>query len=157
MQSETIRFRKTLDVLLVLILVFMVSSLWALFVRGPVLLHEDLDRKVETAIQNEIPGIQGLVRNEFAYITWQGYTDEELWWFDVNGNVLTSRNLSTLDYDLARKRARSLYEMEPDEVTLAFGYSHPVYALSSPSAFLLLDYDTLNTVYYRNNYEPSSQ
>jgi hypothetical protein len=90
------------------------------------------------------------VRNVFDYVTYQGYTDDTLYWFDENGQVITSRDMSTLDYDSALQAAKDDYDMEAETITLAFGYDSPVYQLEEGKRLLLLDYDSLERVYERS-------
>lgn len=135
---------------LALLLVFMTVCLWALFISGPARLHEARIRQVTDAIEAEVPGIEGLVENDFDYVTWQGYTSDTLYWFDMTGSIITTRPVSTLNYDEARETAKTKYDFEPDTVTLAYGYSAPVYLLESNAKLLMLDYDSLEWVYERN-------
>lgn len=139
-----------LTLTLFVVLVSMICCLWALFISGPARIHEERITKVMDTIHEAVPDIQGLQQNEFDYVTWQGYTSEQLYWFDVAGAVITTRELSTLNYNAARQKAIDVYSMEPETVSLAYGYSAPVYQLESSSRLLMLDYDTLEWVYERN-------
>lgn len=69
-------------------------------------LHDAQLSAVETVIREEVPEIKGLEQNTFAYVTWQGYTEETLYWFDNNGHQLTTRGIETLDYDAAKDTAK---------------------------------------------------
>lgn len=132
------------------ILILVVCCLWALFISGPARLHEAQLAQVKETIQSQVPAIQGLQQTAFEYVTWQGYTNELIYWFDATGNLITTKELSTLDYNEARERAREDYGMEARVVFVAYGYSGPVYQLENNVRLLMLDYDTLDWVYERS-------
>lgn len=134
---------------LFVLLLFMIACLWALFISGPARIHDEEIARVQEAIKQEVPEIQGLQEAEFEYVTWQGYTDEELYWFDSTGSIITTRELSTLNYNEARAKAASDYGMDVRTAFVAYGYSGPVYQLESENRILMLDYDTLDWVYER--------
>ncbi len=133
-----------------LVLVFGICCIWALFISGPVRLHEAQLTQVKETIETQVPSIQGLQQTAFDYVTWQGYTTELLYWFDATGSLITTRELSTLDYNEARETAKENYGMEARIVFLAYGYSGPVYQLETETRLLMLDYDTLDWVYERS-------
>lgn len=135
---------------LCLILLFVICCTWALFISGPARLHEAQIAQVTQIIYDQVPAIQGLQQTAFDYVTWQGYTTELLYWFDAAGALITTRELSTLDYSEAREKAKSDYGMEARIVFLAYGYSGPVYQLENDTRLLMLDYDTLDWVYERS-------
>lgn len=139
-----------LTLLMWAVLLAMMACLWALFISGPSRIYDEQTAQVEQVIRSQVENIEGLSRNSFEYVTWQGYTDQTLYWFDKTGGEITTRELSTLDYEGARQKAAQQYGMEADTVSLAYGYSGPVYQLESDSMILMLDYDTLDWVYERN-------
>lgn len=132
------------------VLFLMIICLWALFISGPSRLYDEQVAQVQARIEEQVPHVEGLTENKFDFVTWQGYTDQKLYWFDAQGGIITERDLSTLNYEAAREKARSSYDMDPETVTLAYGYSAPVYQLQSGEQILMLDYDTLDWVYERN-------
>lgn len=129
----------------------LVSVFWALFISGPVRLHDAQLAATEQVIREAVPGIRGLEQNIFTYVTWQGYTEETLYWFDNNGGQLTTRGIETLDYDAAKENAKENYNIEADSIELAFGYDSPVYELHGSGKLLMLDYDTLTRIYERED------
>lgn len=139
------------------LLVGIIMTLWALFISGPARIHEESIEKVKAAITEQVPDIQSLRETEFDFVTWQGYTEDTLYWFDVTGSVITTRELSSLNYNAARQKALDTYNMEVDTVFLAYGYSGPVYQLESENEILMLDYDTLDWVYERGTGYGGSQ
>lgn len=134
---------------LFLVLCLMIAVLWALFISGPVRLEEANNRRVQEVISEQVPDIQGLRETKFDYVTWQGYTDSQFYWFDATGSMITTRDLSTLNYDQARAKALDSYDLDASTVEVAYGYSAPVYRLENNERILMLDYDTLEWVYER--------
>ncbi len=139
------------------LLIVMIMTIWALFISGPARIHDEAIARVQAVIEEQVPDIQSLRQTEFDFVTWQGYTDETLYWFDATGAIITTRELSTLNYNEARQKAQELYNMSPDTVFLAYGYSGPVYQLESSDQILMLDYDTLDWVYERGTGYGGSQ
>lgn len=147
-KSQTYGWPLTLSLWVLLGLI--ICCLWALFISGPARLHDLQIAQVKETIQAQVPAIQGLQQTAFDYVTWQGYTHELLYWFDATGNLITTRDLDTLDYNEAREIAKNDYGMDVRVVFLAYGYSGPVYQLENDVKLLMLDYDTLDWVYERN-------
>lgn len=139
-----------LTALLAGVFILLFCTLWALFISGPVRVHEAEQEKVVAAMKEEVPGLEGLDQFSFAYLTWQGYTQDTLYWFDAEGQIITTRPMDSLNYNGAREKAAADYGMEADTVTLCWGYSGPVYELQNNDRILMLDYDTLEWVYERN-------
>ncbi len=143
------KYGKGVTVLLILNLFVIFALAWAVFISGPARLHEAKQKEVEQAIESQVSGISDLSETIFEYETWQGHDASTLYWFDQTGALITTRELSTLDYNRAREKFVSLYGVDCDTVELGFGYSSPVYRLSRDDVLLLLDYDTLEKVYER--------
>ena len=131
------------------VLVLLVGILWSLFISGPARIHDEELADAYARIEEEVPGIQGVEQNIFDYITYQGYTEDTLYWFDQKLDVITPRDSSTLDYDKVREIAQKDYGIEPDTVQLTFGYNSPCYEVIGSKRMLLLDYDTFSRVYER--------
>lgn len=142
---------------LIVLLVGMLVCLWALFISGPARLHDESQQKTIEAIHQTVPDITDLSEHKFEYVTWQGRTDDTLYWFDALGGMVTSRPLGELDYQAARQKAADLYSMEADVVFLAYGYSAPVYQLENDGQILMLDFDSLEWVYERSRLDAQSQ
>lgn len=139
-----------LTALMLAVLVSMMSVIWALFISGPANIHNMKIEQAESVMEENVPDVENLSRHLFDYVTWTGNTSDTLYWFDASGAVITSRDMSSLNYTQARETARSDYGMEADTIELAYGYSGPVYQLENSQKILMLDYDSLAWVYERN-------
>lgn len=140
-----------MTVTLAALIVLIITVFWSIFISGPARIHEAQQAKVEAAIKKEVPGIKGLEENKFEYVTWQGFDDTTLYWFDNTGKVITTRPMETLDYDKVRENAGSDNDMDVESVSLAYGYDGPVYLVKGSGKMLMLDYDTLKQVYERSD------
>lgn len=140
-----------LDLVLIALLVFMLACMAALFVTGPYKIHQEKEDQAYATMTELVPAIQGITKTDFDYITYQGYTVDTLYWFDVTGQIITTRDISTLDYNKAKDAALELCGVETDTIQLAYGYTAPVYEIQGSNRFVLLDYDTLELIYERGN------
>lgn len=127
------------------------GSLWALFISGPSRIYEQQQSQVLQTIRNNVADVQGLQRTVFDYVTWQGYTPDTLYWFDGNGEIITTRAMETLDYEKAKKKALEEYGIEADTIQTAYGYTAPAYEIRGSGRLLLLDYDSLEWIYERED------
>lgn len=142
-------YGKRLTAVLWIVLILIIAILWSLFISGPSRVHEvtlqnDLDQ-----ITEENKGITGLTVHQFDYTTYQGYTETTLYWFDENCEIITTREIATLDYEAAKEKASTDYGIECDTIELGYGYDNPVYEIRGSNKIILLDYDTLERVYQR--------
>ena len=148
-KSKSKYYGSWMTVLLSVVIVFMIVVLWSAFISGPSRIYEEKQAERYAKIKNEVQGIKGLEENKFDYITYQGYTDETLYWFNEKCEIITTREIGTLDYDAAKKKAKDEYNMDCKSISLTFGYDSPCYELHSDEKILMLDYDTLEKIYER--------
>lgn len=140
-----------LTIVLVVVLIVSVLVLWALFISGPNRVQEEKLRQAKSLIQEKVESIEGIQENSFRYITYQGYTDTKLYWFDVNCDVIVTKDISKLDYDTAKMVAEETYGVVCDTISLAYGYNNPAYEIKGSGKYLLLDFDTFERIYERDN------
>lgn len=143
------RYGKRFTVLLWIVLILVVLLWWSLFISGPSRVYEVKQEKAISTIEKENSGITGLTVHRFDYTTYQGYTDSTLYWFDENGDTITTRAIETLDYDKAKEVAKETYGITCQTITLGYGYNNPVYEIRGKKRMILIDYDTFERVYQR--------
>lgn len=132
-----------------IVFLLLLAILWSLFISGPSRVQEvRLEQRLET-IKKETKGVQGLTMHRFDYTTYQGYTETTLYWFNENCDVITTREIETLDYEQAKKVALETYGVEARTIELGYGYDNPVYEIRSKDTMILLDYDSYERVYQR--------
>ncbi len=136
-------------VFLWIILILLILILWSLFISGPNRIFEEDQAHDLAKIQKNVKEIQGLTRHQFDYVVYQGYTDSTLYWFDANGDEITTREIKTLNYEAAKEKAKKEYGIKAETIELGYGYDKPVYEIRSKKKMILLDYDTLERVYER--------
>ncbi|MDO4465623.1 MAG: hypothetical protein Q4C49_01280 [Bacillota bacterium] len=140
-----------LTIVLAVVLIVSVLVLWALFISGPNRVEEEKLRQAQTMIKEKVEAIEGVEQNSFRYITYQGYTDSKLYWFDANCDVIVTKDISKLDYDTAKRVAEETYGVICDTISLAYGYNNPVYEIEGSGKYLLLDFDTFERIYERDD------
>lgn len=85
----------------------------------------------------------------FNYITYQGYDDTTLYWYNAKPELITSRDIETLNYKKAKRIAKKNYNIKCDSIALGYGYNNPVYEIRGSNKLILLDYDSFERVYER--------
>lgn len=150
MAKRNRRYGKRFTFLLGALFLFLFVVLWSLLISGPNRVKEEQEALAIDTIEEAVPDIEGLIPHQFDYLTYQGYTETTLYWFDATGAEITTRDIQTLDYDAARNKATEDYGIEEiDTVQLGYGYNNPVYSIQGSGKLLLLDYDSLERVYER--------
>ena len=148
-KSNSIYFGSWMTVLLVVVIFLMIAVLWSSFISGPSRIYEEKQEQRYAKIKKEVEDIKGLEENKFDYITYQGYTEDTLYWFNEKCEIITTREIGTLDYDRAKQVAKDQYGMVSESISLTFGYDSPCYELRAKGRVLMLDYDTFDRIYER--------
>ncbi|MBQ0064702.1 MAG: hypothetical protein KBT48_02985 [Firmicutes bacterium] len=143
---------RSLNLTLVLTIVLVASVLvfWALFISGPNRVQEAKLRQAEAMIKEKVESIEGIQENNFRYTTYQGYTDSKLYWFDSNCDVIVTKDIGRLDYETAKRVSEETYGIACESIELAYGYNNPVYEIHGANKYLLLDFDTFERIYERD-------
>lgn len=145
------KYGKRVTILLSLSFLLLFVILWSLFISGPNRIYEQEIAQAESKIKTEVEDIKGLTMHQFAYRTFQGYTESTLYWFDEAGDEIITKKIETLDYEKARTVATQDYGLEVESVQLGYGYDNPVYEIKGSDKLLLLDYDSFVRVYERED------
>lgn len=138
-----------LTILLAAVLVLMVATTWSLFISGPSRIYEETQNAKMSLIKKNTEGIKGITRHVFDYVTYQGYTVDTLYWYNDNCEVITTREMSDLDYDRAKEIAKEDYGIDCESIVLGYGYNNPVYEIRGKNKMILIDFDTFVRVYER--------
>lgn len=144
-QKHGIKMTVTLWIVLILV-VFMI---WSLFISGPNRVREVVQQNRIAKIEKAHKDVQGISEHVFDYVTYQGYDQTTLYWFNAKSKVITTRDMDTLDYAKAKKIAKKKYNISCDTITLGYGYNNPVYEIRGSNKVLLLDYDSFKRVFER--------
>ena len=143
------RFNRRFTVLLWMILIVLVMVLWSLFISGPNRIKEEQERIVTEKIEKKVKDIKGLSMHMFDYKTYQGYTEDKLYWFDAKGKVITTRKMEELDYDKASQVAKEDFKVSTSSIYLGYGYDNPCYVIEGKDRLILIDFDTYVKVFER--------
>lgn len=141
------KFSITIGLLLVLSLVILINI--GLFITGPSLRYEDKIATQEALIRQNHENIQELDRHVFAYVIYSGHDDASYYWFNEQGELLTTRKQSEIDIEQAKQKGA----LENATVRIGYGYENPVYVIENDDAEVYLDLDTYEQVFYRKKGE----
>lgn len=134
---------------LVIILVLVLILIWAEFISGPNRVKEQIYTQRIEKIEKKNKDIQGISEHIFSYTTYQGYDDTTLYWYNAKSNLITTRDIDTLNYKKAKRIAKKSYKIKCDSIVLGYGYNNPVYEIRGSNKLILLDYDSFERVYER--------
>lgn len=143
-------YGKRMTLVLVCILILIVFLLWAEFISGPSRVHEVVQASRIANIEKQNENIKGITEHIFDYVTYQGYDSENLYWYNAKSELITSRDISTLNYAKAKRIAKKQFSIKCDSIQLGYGYNNPVYEIRGSNKVLLLDYDSFICVYERD-------
>lgn len=144
--GKSIAITAVLAVVLIAVILVEIS----LFISGPARSYEAKIANQEKAITDKYQDIEHLTRHVFKYIVYIGDDDENIVWFNEEADAIVSKEKSTLQMDKALQTASQAYGLENSEAVLGYGYDNPVYLITSGDVEVMLDYDTLKVVHYRN-------
>ena len=133
---------------LLLVLLLVIAVLWSLSVSGPARAYEQkLEQQVRT-IQEAHTAVGNIERHVFRYVTYTGEDDTSYYWFNEEGQVITTREKTTRDDEAARTAVTQMgYTVET--VTLGYGYEGPAYLVYCTDRLIVLDYDSREVIYER--------
>lgn len=134
---------------LVIILVLILLVIWSEFISGPNRVKEQIYTQRVEKIEKQNKNIQGLSEHVFDYTTYQGYDDTTLYWYNAKSELITSRDIETLNYKKAKRIAKKNYDIKCESIVLGYGYNNPVYEIRGSNKLILLDYDSFERVYER--------
>lgn len=137
-----------LSVVLFLVLLLVIALLWTLNVSGPARAYEQKLNDQIAQIRRAHTAVDNIERNVFRYITYVGEDTSSYYWFNEEGQVITTRAKNTRD-DAAAMQAVSRLGYAPLEVSLGYGYENPAYVVRCDDRLVLLDYDSKEMIYER--------
>ena len=86
---------------LVIILVLILLVIWSEFISGPNRVKEQIYTQRVEKIEKQNKHIKGISEHVFDYTTYQGYDDTTLYWYNAKSDLITSRDIETLNYKKA--------------------------------------------------------
>lgn len=137
----------TIGLLLLLVIVLLVEI--CLFISGPNMRYAAKISEQKAAITSKVEGITNLERHVFSYVIYSGEDEEQVYWFNENGELLTKRDRNTLSQEEALAKAIAEHGLQDASVHYGFGYKKPVYVIEDSSAEIYLDIDSMEEIFYR--------
>lgn len=136
----------TVGLIVVAALVLLIEV--SMFISGPSRKYESDIEKQKSTIRETYRDIKDLQRHAFYYITYVGEDAESIVWFNEKGEAIQTRKKDTRKDSEVVERVRKDYQAKDIKVSLGYGYNNPVYVITCNAGDILLDYDTLEEVYY---------
>lgn len=137
----------TVGLLIILLIVILIEIV--LFISGPVLRYTDkVDKQIKT-IQTSYEQVEEINRHVFNYIIYSAHDDQSYYWFNENGELLTSRAMAEVRLDEVKQLAVSDYQLEDATVKIGYGYENPVYIIENEQMEVYLDFDSMKQVFIR--------
>lgn len=136
----------TASLLIVLLVVVLIEI--SIFISGPSRKYEADIKKQEQKIQTKYKEIKKLHRDAFYYVTYVGEDSSSYVWFNEKGNAIQKREKNTLKMDAVKTKIEKDYQGKDIEVTLGYGYHNPVYVVYCNQGKIVLDYDSLEEIYF---------
>ena len=141
---------QSLIVTLILLLVLYLTLLGGvgLFISGPKYANVKQDQKIVEVIQTKYPNISILNRHVFRYVVYVGEGEGTYYFFNEKGEQISSRQQNQQNEKKALLKMQKEYQLLDCELQLGYGIDGPVYSAETGQGMVLLDFDTLEEVYY---------
>lgn len=120
----------------------------AIFISGPARKFEDkVDHQI-AKIKESYARIEDVQRHVFHYVVYIGEDSDMYVWFNEKGKAIASRKKTSYQKAAVNALIEKNYQGKVSKVSLGYGYKNPVYVVNFDKGEVLLDYDTLDEVYY---------
>lgn len=139
----------SIGLLMILAMVLFIEA--GIFVSGPARAYErELQQYLNEAMEKNAD-VSNIERHIFQYVVYVGENEKEKTyvWMDENYDVLMTRKQDTLDLNKVEEVVKKEFQDEIVSWSLGYGYESAVIDITLKKGQLLLDYDTLETVFYR--------
>ena len=108
----------TIELLFILILIIWIEI--CLFISGPNLRYEDKIATQIMTIRANHQNIQEINRHVFSYVIYSGHDEEQYYWFNERGEVLTTRKMDEVDITKADYEAKNTYKLADYELKIGY-------------------------------------
>lgn len=140
---------KWMTLLLVLILVFVVYFMIAVFISGPYYAMKAEDDKVEDVIRKKEKDVVSIERHSFFYVTYVCESEDAFTIYDKSGKRLISRDKKELRLEEVKDIIKKEYDfMNNFEIHIGYGYDSMAYVVeNNKKEYVMLDFDELVILY----------
>lgn len=133
---------------LIFILIFVVYINIGICISGPIRKYEDKINMQIKNINKQYKDIKNIRRDVFHYIIYIGENKDYYYWFNEKGNIVDKKEKSTYNETKVNEIIKENYDGSDIKIQLGYGYHKPVYKIECSKGKILLDYDTLEEIYY---------
>lgn len=137
----------TLFLLFSLVVVFYTTI--GVFISGPAIKYEKKQESITQKISKKEKDIKTIEKHSFKYVTYIAQTKKEYVVYDKNAKEIAIRAKKDARFEEAKEVAIKKNNTFQDvDATIGYGYEEVVYVFEKGHIVLLLDYDTLEEVFY---------
>ena len=139
---------KIITILLVVFLLLQLYLFFSIFVSGPKYHYDHQIKQEMQVIYDQNKNLKpNLKRHVFQYITYIGEDDHNYYWYNQSGEFMMTKEKSSYPFSQLQHKLKQ-YEIKQYEIELGYGYHNAVIVITNDDVELLLDYDTLEEIYY---------
>lgn len=118
------------------------------FISGPVFKQAAKEQKLETTIRKQNKACEIVERYSFKYVTYTCETEDAYVIYDKNGEKIIERTKAELQFDKVYEISSKYPEFDGMEPSITYGYDEMVYLFEKGAVFLVLDFDSLDLLFY---------
>lgn len=137
----------TITSLIFLLLIFCIYVSIGLFISGPKYQNDAKFETMKKHLITQVSDIQEVERHVFRYVVYVGESKDCYYFFNEEAKQITTRMKDATQYQKALQAFKKEYGVQ-DAIKVGYGIKAPVYVLENENVLILLDYDTLEEVYY---------
>lgn len=134
---------------LVLVLFLVLFLEIGIFISGPKQAYLNEKENQISEVQKLHPSIKNINIHIFKYQVFIGESEDSYHWFDMNGKELMSRKKETFSFDKVKQIMYDTYQISTFTYEIGYGYESAAINVKFEGGEALLDYDTLETIFYR--------
>lgn len=145
---KKIKIRKLLlTIFLWIVLVTIIFSFIAVYIRGPILKNKHDQQVIEDKISESNKNCT-ITRNSFKYVSYTCENTTTFIVFDRNGEEVGRRKKKDARFDEVEKIVQNYPALVGQPVHVTFGYDSVVYLIEKGTEILVIDFDSLKILMY---------
>lgn len=140
---------KSLTIFLVfsMLVVFFVSV--GIFISGPYFQNFEKEQDVVDIILENYDNEVSITRNAFAYVTYTVEDEDSYIIYNEVGEYVLTRNKQSLQLDNVKQIIKEQYpSLQEAIIQISYGYDTAVYYIEYEYEILVIDYDSLEVLFY---------
>lgn len=138
-----------LTVFLLFSLAVVIYTCIGIFISGPAIKYEEEQESIHQKIASKKKGVTHIYKHSFQFVTYIAETNKQYLVYDKNAKQIATRTKIDAKFEEAKQAAIKKDAIFIDiEATIGYGYEEVVYTFENGNTMLLLDYETLDEIFY---------